>query len=153
MNRFEKIITFVMGKHKGQVDKAGKPYIIHPLTVALGCNTESAKIVALCHDVLEDTDATVEELKEIGLTDEEVDAVLLLTKPDKEDYMVYVKRLSQNEIAREVKMSDLNHNMDLSRLKTITEKDLKRVEKYKKAYNYLKGYDKEILNEREYKKI
>lgn len=145
MNRFDKIIAFVVEKHKNQVDKAGKPYIIHPLTVSFYCEDESAKIVALCHDLLEDTDATVEDLKSIGLADVEIEAVQILTKPKKEDYLSYVEKIAKNPIARTVKMADLTHNMDLTRLETITEKDLKRVEKYKKAF--------EILMEAEYKEL
>lgn len=135
--KFEKILSFVMKKHSGQIDKAGKPYFLHPLTVAFSCHSESARIVALLHDVLEDTDATIEELKKLGISDEELSAIQLLTKPKKEDYMHYIKRVAQNPLAREVKMCDLTHNMDLSRLPFLTEKDIARCEKYKEAYRYL----------------
>jgi (p)ppGpp synthase/HD superfamily hydrolase len=135
--KISKIIDFIVDKHNGQVDKSGKPYVLHPITVALNCESESAKIVALLHDVIEDTDATKEDLIELGLSKEEIDAVLLLSKPKKEDYLHYVKRVAENPIAREVKIQDLKHNMDLSRLSVITEKDIQRVERYKKALKTL----------------
>ena len=144
MAKYDQIIAFIAEKHKGQVDKSGKPYIVHPVTVALNCKSESGKRVALLHDVLEDTDATIEELIQLGLSDEEIEAVVLLTKPKKEDYMDYVKRVAKNPIAREVKLQDLTHNMDLTRLKEITEKDLKRKEKYEKAYQYLIDCEKNL---------
>ena len=145
--RFEDIVDFMLKKHSGQKDKSGKPYIQHPMFVSSHCKTYEAKVVALLHDVLEDTDATIEDLKKIGLGQKEIDAIVLLTKPEKEDYMHYVKRVAQNPIAREVKMADLTHNMDLTRLDVITEKDIARTEKYKKAYEYLENYKEKELGE------
>lgn len=141
MGRYSDVLAFAMQKHDGQVDKSGKPYILHPIEVALSLYKESDKIVALLHDILEDTDATVEDLKKLGLHDYEIDAVQLLTKPKKEDYIHYVKRVAENPIARRVKMADLRHNMDLSRLSEITEKDIKRKEKYEHAYQILHDAD------------
>ena len=144
MSRYYKVLEFAMQKHDGQVDKSGKPYILHPMEVALFLYKESDKIVALLHDVLEDTDATVEDLVAIGLYDCEVEAIKLLTKPRKEDYMHYVRRVAENPIARRVKMADLRHNMDISRLNVVTERDLARVEQYKKAYHILEVAEKAI---------
>ena len=135
--RILRILRFAQTKHFGQTDKSGKDYIFHPISVALLCTTESARCVALLHDVLEDTDATVDDLWGLGLTADEIDAVILLTKPHQEDYMHYIKRVACHPIAREVKMCDLTHNMDLSRLPHVTEKDIRRVAQYKKAYDYL----------------
>lgn len=144
MSRYSKVLEFAMQKHDGQTDKSGKPYILHPIEVALSLYKESDKIVALLHDVLEDTDATVEDLIAIGLYDCEIDAVKLLTKPHKEDYMHYVRRVAESPIARRVKMADLRHNMDISRLDVVTERDLARVEQYKKAYRILEDAEKAL---------
>ena len=123
--------------HEGQVDKGGNPYILHPLRVMTNVKSLEGKIVAVLHDTIEDTDITVEDLISKGFTDDVVEAVELLSKPKQEDYIKYIKRIKENPLAREVKIADLQDNMDLSRLKEITEKDLKRVAKYKKAYNIL----------------
>lgn len=123
--------------HEGQVDKGGNPYILHPLRVMTNVKSLEGKIVAVLHDTIEDTDITVEDLIFKGFTGDIVEAVELLSKPKQEDYIKYIKRIKENSLAREVKIADLQDNMDLSRLKEITEKDLKRVEKYKKAYNIL----------------
>ena len=135
---------FAKEAHKGVRRQSGEPYILHPIEVALSLYKESDKIVALLHDVLEDTDATVEDLIAIGLYDCEIDAVKLLTKPHKEDYIHYVRRIAESPIARRVKMADLRHNMDISRLDVVTERDLARVEQYKKAYQILENAEKAL---------
>ena len=134
------ILKFANKKHRGQKDKSGEDYILHPMAVSLMCHSDSARRVALLHDILEDTDTCIFELMALGLTEDEVKAVVLLTKPAKEDYMHYIRRVAKDPIAREVKMRDLQHNMDLSRLETVTEKDIRRTERYKQAYEYLKNY-------------
>ena len=144
MSRYSSVLEFAMKKHDGQTDKSGKPYILHPMEVALSLYKESDKIVALLHDVLEDTDATADDLIALGLYDCEVEAIKLLTKPRKEDYMHYVHRVAEYPIARRVKMADLRHNMDISRLDVVTEKDLARVEQYKKAYRILEDAEKAL---------
>ena len=126
--------------HLGQVDKAGNPYITHPLAVAEGVEGEDAKIAALLHDTVEDTFVTNRTIREL-FGDDVADAVDLLTHREGEDYFDYVRRAGKNPIARQVKLSDLRHNMDLSRLKEVTEKDLKRLEKYKKAREILLGME------------
>lgn len=138
MSRYTNILNFIIEKHNGQKDKAGVPYVFHPINVALLCERESEKIVALLHDVLEDTDATEKDLISLGLKTEEIEAIKLLTKPREEDYFSYIKRVAENPIARKVKMADLTHNMDLTRLNTITEKDIRRKEKYENVYRFLK---------------
>lgn len=144
MSRYSKILEFAMQKHFGQTDKSGKPYILHPVEVALSLYKDSDKVVALLHDVLEDTDATIDDLVALGLEDCEIEAVKLLTKPHKEDYMHYVRRVAENPIARRVKMADLRHNMDITRLDVVTERDLARVEQYKKAYRILEDAEKAL---------
>jgi (p)ppGpp synthase/HD superfamily hydrolase len=123
--------------HKGQKDKAGIDYINHPLTVASFVESEDEKIAALLHDVLEDT-----EFPEIALRilfgDKIVDSLLLLRHEKGVNYFDYVAKIKSDPLARAVKLADLRHNSDLSRLPEITEKDLKRAEKYKKAIEILK---------------
>ncbi|MBQ7453826.1 MAG: HD domain-containing protein, partial [Selenomonadaceae bacterium] len=125
--------------HRGQVDKAGVDYINHPLTVAANVGENiSAVIVALLHDVAEDTSLTVDELaKKIPLTDDETQALKLLTHDEKISYLDYVTKLKSNSLATVVKAADLRHNSDLSRIKNPTPKDFARVEKYKAALKIL----------------
>lgn len=124
--------------HRDQTDKSGQLYFLHPVFVALNVETIEQKITALLHDVVEDTDITLADLKNAGFSDEIVEAVGVMTKTD-ESYDEYIKKVKTNTIAKAVKIADLRHNSDLTRLKEVTERDLKRVEKYKKALEYLSG--------------
>ena len=132
-----KAFLYAAKKHKGQKDKAGKPYILHPLYVSLHCKGRKARIAALLHDVIEDTDATAADLLEMGFGRDVTAAVQLLSKPEDEDYFDYVRRVKKDPIAAEVKKNDLRHNMQLKRLKTISKKDLERRKKYQKALRVL----------------
>ena len=125
--------------HKDQIDKAGIPYVFHPISLAerFGEDQEAETCVALLHDVLEDTDYTVDDIRAAGMSEEVIEALLLLNHNPKVEYMDYVRHLSKNNIARHVKIYDLQHNSNLSRLEKVTEKDLKRVEKYKEALKIL----------------
>lgn len=125
--------------HKDQIDKAGIPYVFHPISLAerFGEDQEAETCVALLHDVLEDTDYTVDDIRAAGMSEEVIEALLLLNHNPKVEYMDYVRHLSKNNIARHVKIYDLQHNSDLSRLEKVAEKDLKRVEKYKEALRIL----------------
>ena len=118
--------------HKGQTDRAGKPYARHPEKVASFLADPAAQCVAYLHDVLEDTDVTREELQKI-FGDRITDAVWLLTRPAHMEYMDYIRRLKENPLARSVKLADLRHNMDLSRIPNPSTRDRERVEKYKAA--------------------
>lgn len=129
--------------HQGQTDKAGRPYFLHPLTVARiaarnGAG-EEAVIAALLHDVVEDTDWTFEMLEAEGFPKESMDALKLLTHDKSVPYMDYILPIKSNPVARAVKLADLTHNMDQSRLSEITEADERRHQKYLKAYAYLTG--------------
>lgn len=127
--------------HAGQVDKAGKPYLEHPLKVASLLPTAQLQAIGLLHDVLEDTDVTEQELRPV-FGDEIVDTLLLLTHEDGIPYMDYVRKLGENPLARQVKLADLTHNMDLNRFDHVTEKELRRVEeKYRPAYTYLRSLE------------
>ena len=128
---------FVMlNAHRGQKDKAGKPYFLHPLRVSKNVQGKQVKMVALLHDVLEDSDKyTMDDL--YFLNDEQKAALNLLTIPKGMEYFDYVHRLSESDIAVKVKLSDLNDNSNLKRLDQITKKDLARKQKYSKAITIL----------------
>ena len=123
--------------HEGQLDKAGVDYIEHPIYVASQVDTEEEKAVALLHDVIEDSPVSAEGLLQAGLPETVVTAVQVLTKKKEQDYQTYLETVKKNPLARLVKLSDLKHNSDLSRLSSVTDKDLERFEKYKKAIDYL----------------
>ena len=123
--------------HEGQLDKAGVDYIEHPIYVASQVDTEEEKAVALLHDVIEDSPFTAEELLLAGLPETVVTAVQILSKKKGQEYQTYLENVKSNSLARVVKLADLKHNSDLSRLSSVTDKDLERLEKYKNAIDYL----------------
>lgn len=135
--QFQIALELAVEKHKNQTDKAGNPYILHPLHVMENVNSKEGKIVAILHDIIEDTDVTEDYLLKIRLSKRIVDAVVALTRSEDMDYQEYIKNLSSNPLAKEVKLADLEHNMDLKRLPTLEEKDLERNRKYQIAYHYL----------------
>lgn len=124
--------------HFNQFDKAGVPYIYHPIHVAEQMETETECIVALLHDVVEDTNITFEELEK-EFPYEIIKTLKLLTHDKSVDYMKYIEEIKKNPIARKVKIVDIIHNSDETRLDKITEKDILRRNKYKKALEILKG--------------
>ncbi|MBQ7307958.1 MAG: metallophosphoesterase [Clostridia bacterium] len=124
--------------HQNQFDKAGKPYFEHPKFVASLVDSSDEKIVAYLHDILEDTDIDINILKE-NFSEEVVNAIKTMTHNENDSYFEYIEKISQNKLAKSVKISDLTHNSDLNRLKNVTEKDLLRLEKYKKAIEILKN--------------
>jgi (p)ppGpp synthase/HD superfamily hydrolase len=125
--------------HKDQVDKSGLPYIHHPLHLAEQMTDEDTTVVALLHDVMEDSSITAEDLVKEGFGEHIINALLLMTHDDDVDYLDYVRAIKGNPIARTVKLADLAHNSDITRLNTVTEKDLKRVEQYQEAKEILLG--------------
>ena len=134
-----KELAFEIAKeaHAGQTDKAGLDYILHPQQVAAMVTTDEEKAVALLHDIIEDTDVTAGELLAKGLPANVVEAVKALTKKDNQNYAAYLAGVKKNRLATAVKLADLKHNSDLSRLEKITQKDRERAEKYRKAIEYL----------------
>ena len=134
--RTKRAMQIAYEAHHGQFDKSGVPYIFHPICVAAQMKTEEECIVALLHDVLEDTDIMYEEL-EREFSGNVMKALNLLTHDDSVEYMEYIRNLKHNPIAKAVKLADLAHNSDLTRLPKVTERDLKRQEKYKKAIQFL----------------
>lgn len=125
--------------HDGQVDKAGRPYYLHPERVAALCSNPEEKIVALLHDTIEDTDVTADYLLSRGFSHEIVDAVLAVTKREGETYEDFVARAKDNPIGRQVKIHDIEDNMDLTRLHTLSDEMVERLRKYLKAYHFLKS--------------
>ena len=116
--------------HLGQIDKAGEDYIKHPEKVASFVSSDEEKAVAYLHDVIEDTELTLEDLREYGFSEEVLKAVDVITKKKGQDYQTYLNSAKENKLARVVKLADLRHNSDLTRLINITEKDVERREKY-----------------------
>ena len=125
--------------HAGQVDKGGKPYINHPQAVAASLTNTEYKIVAYLHDVCEDTSITFDDLKDMGFTYRIVNSIRLLTKTDELTYEEYLRRLRMDSCARAVKMADLKHNMDITRIPNPSEKDYARIEKYKRSLAFLES--------------
>lgn len=140
-NLLEKAEQLAREAHKGQKDKSGVDYIGHPLRVSARCKSPKAKIAGLLHDTIEDTYVTPQLLKEMGFDDDIVEAVLALSRHADETYAEFIVRASQNEIAKEVKIADLEDNMDVRRLHEITEKDVTRIRKYLHSWRYLKGLE------------
>lgn len=133
----KKAMQLCFEAHKDQLDKSGLPYVFHPFHLAEQMKDETTTVVALLHDVIEDTDLTLNDIAEEGFGDEVVQALSLLTHEDDVPYMDYVAKIKNDPIAKTVKLADLAHNSDLSRLDVVDEKALKRREKYQKAIAFL----------------
>lgn len=134
----ERAIEIAVEAHKGQVDKGGQPYILHPLRVMMSVDLELEKIVAVLHDVVEDSNWTFEALLAEGFSIEVIEALKSVTKesPD-EDYDSFIQRAIRNPIGRKVKITDIRDNLDVTRIPELGEKDLQRISKYKKALKRL----------------
>lgn len=139
--QLKKAEAYARAAHAGQVDKGGHPYTEHLEAVAGGCDDIEAKTVGWLHDIIEDTDVTEEDLRSEGFSENVINAVVLLTKVYDEnfDYYEYLSSICENRLARTVKRADLINNMDLSRLKKVSDKDLKYYEKYKISKEFLEG--------------
>lgn len=132
----KKALRISFEAHKDQTDKSGMPYVYHPYHLAEQMNDEYSTCVALLHDVVEDTDITLEQLSKV-FPKEVTDAAALMTRDTSVPYLEYVKAIRSNPIAAKVKLADLKHNSDISRLDTVDEKALLRIEKYKEAISIL----------------
>lgn len=137
----KKAIRLIFRAHAGQTDKCGLPYVCHPLHVAESMEDEVTCTAALLHDVVEDTDVTFEDLAEMGFTPEVLRIVRLLTHDPEVPYMDYVRRIKEDPQAVKVKLSDLRHNSDLTRIDHVAQRDLDRVKKYKAAMELLLSKD------------
>lgn len=129
----KKAMKLCFAAHKDQTDKSGVPYVFHPIHLAEQMDTEETVIAALLHDVVEDTAYTVQDIADMGFSQQVIDALVLLTHDASIPYMEYVSRVKENEIAKAVKLADLKHNSDLSRLDEISEESLARMKKYGEA--------------------
>lgn len=148
MSTLAKAIALAAQAHVDQVDKAGQPYILHPLrmVMALAATTlppekqEAAQIVAVLHDVVEDTPYTLEDLRQAGFSEQIVTALDCVTRRADESYEEFIERLQDNELARLVKLADLEDNMDFKRIAEIGERDLERMKRYHNAWHKLTEY-------------
>lgn len=132
-----RVLNLAYDAHNGQKDKSGVPYIFHPYHLAEQMNTQDEVITALLHDVLEDTKTTVDEIRNIGVGEDIIEALQLLTHDKKTPYLDYIANLKDNVLAKKVKLADLRHNSDESRLEADNEFTRKRREKYAKAIQIL----------------
>lgn len=134
---YDLALLIAIRAHEGQKDKSEREYVMHPIRVAERCKNPRAKIVALLHDTIEDTDVTTEYLRSEGFPEEIINAVLSVTKQEGESYEDFVCRAAENPIGKEVKIADLEDNMDIRRLKEITDEDVARLRKYLRSWQYL----------------
>lgn len=138
MSTIEKAIEIAINAHKDQKDKSGAPYILHLIRVMEKGKNETEKVCGILHDLVEDTNWTFEELEKEGFSKEIIEVLKLITKEsDNEDYSNFIQRVMTNKTAISVKLNDLRDNMDITRLKELTNNDLKRLNKYLKAYRLL----------------
>ena len=139
MNKVEFAQALAAFAHDGQTDKGGRPYIEHPMAVADKVEGEDLKVTALLHDVLEDTRVTHDTLANL-FGRRIADAVDALTRREGETYEAFIERVCQDDLARVVKLADLEHNMDLSRISNPSEEDFRRVDKYRKAHEAIERF-------------
>mgnify|MGYP001496486468 CR=1 FL=1 len=125
--------------HEGQLDKAGEPYILHVLHVMLACQSPDAQVAAALHDVVEDSNWTLDDLRREGFSETVVGIVDALTKREGEEYFAFARRAAATPLGREVKRADLLDNMDLRRIADPTEKDWERLKRYRKALDMIDG--------------
>lgn len=143
MATLERAIVIAAKAHEGQVDKAGVPYILHPLRVMFRVTTTEERIAAVLHDVVEDTDITIDTLRSEGFAEVVLSAIESLTKRPGEAYEAFVTRAAADPIGRTVKFADLEENSDLSRISKPTAKDYERVEKYRRAMEQIKSISRD----------
>jgi (p)ppGpp synthase/HD superfamily hydrolase len=137
MADIEEAIRIAVEAHRGQKDKAGAPYILHPLRMMFRMQTDAERMAAVLHDVVEDTPWTLDALRARGFADDVVDAVDHLTRRDGESYDEFAERAGRHPVARRVKIADLEDNMDLRRIGEVAEKDIERVNRYLRAWRLL----------------
>jgi len=137
MSTLQRAIEIAVTAHRDQTTKDGQPYVIHPLTLMMRVDSENEKIAAVLHDVVEDTPTTLEELRSEGFSDEVLAVVDLLTHPEGISYDDYIDRLAGNPIARAVKLADLGHNMEITRIPDPAPKDFERLQKYHRIWKKL----------------
>ena len=137
MATLERAIEIAVEAHKGQKDKAGNPYILHPLRLMFQMKTDNERMAAVLHDVVEDSEWTLDDLRKENFDNEVIDAVNLLTRDDNDSYEEFVQKAASNPISKAVKIADITDNLDLSRISKMTEKDVDRVKKYQRVLKIL----------------
>ncbi len=137
MKLIETSLQIALQAYAGKTDKAGREYILHPLRVMAKMKTDLEMSAALLHDVIEDSDITADQLLAEGIPAEVVEAVQSLSKNENEDYMDFVARVKQNPLAANVKIADIEDNIDILRLVALEEHDLARIRKYHSAWHLL----------------
>ena len=137
MSTLERAIAIATEAHAGQLDKAGQPYILHPIRVMLGVTTPEARIAAALHDVVEDSEWTIDDLRKEGFSEAILSGVDAVTRRKDETYEEFVIRSGQDPIGREVKIADLHDNANLARIREPSEKDRKRLQRYQRALETL----------------
>jgi hypothetical protein len=141
VSALEKAIVIAAKAHEGQVDKAGAPYILHPLRVMLSVSTDEERITALLHDVVEDCGVSLDALRAEGFSEIVIDAIDSVTRRLGESYETFVHRAASNPIGRQVKLADLEDNSDLSRIANPTAQDHERVAKYRRAVETIRAFE------------
>jgi (p)ppGpp synthase/HD superfamily hydrolase len=139
VSNLEEAILLAAKAHHGQRDKAGAPYILHPLRLMFQQSSEVAMAAAVLHDVVEDTPVTLDDLRQAGFAEEIVTAVACLTHDSGDSYDEYIEKIKTNPVARAVKLADLEDNMRLQRIAAMTEKDWARLQRYHKVWHELKA--------------
>jgi (p)ppGpp synthase/HD superfamily hydrolase len=139
MSDLEKALSIAVEAHRGQKDRNGDPYILHPIRVMCRVTASTARIVAILHDVVEDTDWTFERLAAEGFGPDVLHPLDCVTKREGEDYEDFVRRSASDPVAREVKLADLEDNMDVRRLSAVGANDTSRLDKYVRAWRFLRG--------------
>lgn len=137
MNKLESAILIAIKAHQNQVDKGGLPYILHPLRIMIKMQTDEEMIVALLHDVVEDSEISLKDISKYEFDKKIMSALKVLTYSTNQNYEDYIKKISKNKLARKIKIADLTDNMNLNRLPYLNKKDFERIKKYHKALKYL----------------
>jgi (p)ppGpp synthase/HD superfamily hydrolase len=138
MPNLEDAILLAAQAHLGQKDKNGQPYILHPLRVMLRLESERERIVGVLHDVIEDTPTTLDDLRALGYPEDAVTAIEHMTRREDETYEQFTERAASNPIARRVKLADLEDNLDVRRLATVTPQDAERFQRYLTARKHIR---------------
>lgn len=141
MSTLDRAIQIAVSAHQGQLDKAGRPYVLHPLRMLFQMRTERERITAVLHDVVEDSDRTLEQLRQEGFAEEILAALDCLTQRESEEYTDYIERVRANPLATAVKIADLHDNLDASRLSELQDRDVARLRKYLRTLALLETAD------------
>ncbi len=137
MNKLESAVLIAIKAHQNQIDKGGLPYILHPLRIMIKMQTDEEMIVAMLHDVVEDSKISLKDISKYEFDKKIISALKVLTYSTVQNYEDYIKKISKNKLARKIKIADLKDNLNLNRLPYLNKKDLERINKYHKALKYL----------------